>query len=414
MAELLRHFFPNNPSFGFEALRAAGYSTTGGADIAEVIAICSKIRAAKDANIEDAWLREWRVAADRAAVNANVSLAKGNKPSARDAFLRATNYYRTAEFYRRDNPFEDEISQELTSLSGKMFWQAMNLVPYSVVKVKIPYEGTTLPGILMRPSGDENSDGPQKRPTLIVNNGYDSTSEESCCSFGPAFLELGFNVLAFDGPGQGEAIREQRLFFRHDWEKVITPVVDYLVDQPFVDEKKIVLLGISMGGYLVARAAAFDHRLALLVLNNGLFDFGKTFSSRTPGFVKSLIAHKWDSTVNKLVQIAKPYDIGLKWGINNGVWVFGLKSEADVLRAAEKYTLEGIADKIKTPTLVLDAPDDHFMKGQPKEIFDRLKCDKELVALTREEGGSMHCHVGATARLGQVIGDWIMERLSKI
>lgn len=410
MAELLRHFFPNNASFGFEALRAAGYSTTGGADIAEVIAICSKIRTSKDANIEDAWLREWRVAADRAVFNAKVSLAKGNKPSARDAFFRATNYYRTAEFYRRDNPFEDKISQELTDLSCNMFWEAMSLAPYSVSKVQIPYEGTTLPGIMMQPLGAEGNS--KKLPTLIINNGYDSTSEESCCSFGPGFLELGFNVLAFDGPGQGQAIRKQRLFFRHDWEKVITPVIDFLIDQPFVDETKLVLLGISMGGYLVARAAAFEHRPALLVLNNGLFDFGNTFRSQTPGFVKSLLAHNWDSTVNRLVQIAKPYDIGLKWGVNNGAWVFGLDSQADVLRVAEKYTLEGVVEKINTPTLVLDAPDDHFMKGQPQEVFKRLECDKELVALTREEGGSMHCHVGATSRLGQVIGDWVMDKLS--
>ena len=409
MAELMTPFFNNNKSFSFEALRAAGYASSGGADVAEVLAVCAKIRAAKET--EDAWLREWRIAADRAAANAKASLEKGNKPSARDAFLRASNYYRTAEFYRRADPFGDDLSKELCGLCDSAYWAAMALVPYSATKVQIPYEGTHLPGILLRPAGASDD---ERRPTMIVNNGYDSTSEESCASIGPMFLELGFNVLSFDGPGQGHAIREQRLYFRHDWEKVVTPVVDWLVAQPFVDGRKIVLQGVSMGGYLVARAAAFEHRIALLILNDGLYDFGETFRKSTPGFVKFLMGRKWDATVNKMMDMTKGMDSGMKWALDNGTWVFGVDSQVDLMRSAEAYTLEGVVQDITTPTLVLDAPDDHFFGGQPKEVYDRLQCDKTLAAITRDEGGSMHCHVGAPARLGQVMGDWILERLAKI
>jgi hypothetical protein len=59
---LINHFFKFNESLGYEALRAAGYSDHGGADLGEMKAICSKIRLGN----EDDWLHEWHKAAERA------------------------------------------------------------------------------------------------------------------------------------------------------------------------------------------------------------------------------------------------------------------------------------------------------------------------------------------------------------
>ena len=76
-------------------------------------------------------------------------------------------------------------------------------------------------------------------------------------------LERGYNCLTFEGPGQGGVIRKQKIPFRHDWERVVTPVVDYaLTRSEVIDPTCIALMGISMGGYLAARAAAFEHRIA--------------------------------------------------------------------------------------------------------------------------------------------------------
>jgi alpha-beta hydrolase superfamily lysophospholipase len=75
-------------------------------------------------------------------------------------------------------------------------------------------------------------------------------------------LRRGYNVLAFDGPGQGAAIRQQKLVFRPDWEAVITPVINYALTREEIAPKKLVLFGYSLGAFLVARAAAFEHRPA--------------------------------------------------------------------------------------------------------------------------------------------------------
>ncbi|KAH8696106.1 Alpha/Beta hydrolase protein [Talaromyces proteolyticus] len=403
MPSLINYLFPRNPSFTFEALRAIGYASFGAADVAEVLSICSRIPSGD----ESGWLQEWRKAADRAVTNAQNSLAKGNTSGARDAFLRASNYYRTAEFYRRENPFDDDVSKELAELSSAMFFAGAELMPWTLEKVNIPYQTTTLPGIFIRPKAKSS----RPAATVIVNGGYDSTKEEVGLSCAASMLELGFNVLCFDGPGQGDALRQQKLVFRYDWEKVVTPVIDYVITHPDVDQSKIVLYGMSMGGYLVARAAAFEHRAAAIVLNDGVYDFGSAFRRESPALAKLLIRYGWDTTVNRFLELKMRWNTGIKWAVLNGKWVFGVSSGVDMMRKTDEYTLEGIVENIKTPVLVLDAPDDHFLAGQPEELYKRLKCEKTFVQLTREEGASLHCHCGSFARLSQVICDYLMERL---
>lgn len=60
-------------------------------------------------------------------------------------------------------------------------------------------------------------------------------------------LEHGMHCITFEGPGQGEAVHKQKLFFRHDYEKVITPVVDYLFTRKEIDPKKNYLMGTKFG-----------------------------------------------------------------------------------------------------------------------------------------------------------------------
>src|SRR5260370_16594275 len=86
----------------------------------------------------------------------------------------------------------------------------------------MPYEGTTLAAYLLLGDGSGAA-----RPTIIYNSGYDSTREESYFVIAAAALRRGYNVLAFDGPGQGAVLREQKLVMRPDWEAGITPVAAY-------------------------------------------------------------------------------------------------------------------------------------------------------------------------------------------
>jgi hypothetical protein len=69
--------------------------------------------------------------------------------------------------------------------------------------------------------------------------------------------------------------------------------------------------------------------------------------------------------------------------------------------------MEGIADLVTCPTLVLEAENDQFFAGQPQRVYDALTCPKELIAFREDEGGGEHCHVGAQALFHQRTFDWL-------
>jgi len=284
-------FLFRDESFSFETLRAAGSAPYGGADLGEVLATARLIRNGDEAQ----WFTSWRSTAERVHAIADKALADGHRLSARQAFLRASNYYRTAEFFRRKGAACDTEALAIARLSRETFCSAIGLMDRPAFQIGIPYEGTMLPGYLFLVD-----DSGVARPTVVYTNGYDSTAEESWFAIAAAALERGYNVLAYDGPGQGAAIREQSLVFRPDWEAVLTPVLDYCQSRSEVDPQAIALFGYSMGAYLVARAAAFDRRPSALILDDGLFDFHQAFANATPGWLLRRILGGEDRLANWL------------------------------------------------------------------------------------------------------------------
>ena len=297
---------------------------------------------------------------------------------------------RTADFYRRSDPDNDATSARLARLSRETFAAAVELLDVPARPVAIPYEGTTLPGYLFRADA-----GGTALPILVYHGGFDSTLEESYLAVAPGALERGYNVLAFDGPGQATTRRLQRLVFRPDWEKVVGPVIDYAAARPEVDERRMVLMGTSFGGFLAARAAAFEHRIAALVLNDGLFDFGGAVRRGLPPALSALIGAGRDAEADAVMAQAAAHSTYLRWSAGNSRWTFGVTSAAEALRQMRADTMEGIADRITCPTLVLDPENDQFFRGEPRRIFDALRCPKELITFTAAEGAGEHCQEGA-------------------
>jgi pimeloyl-ACP methyl ester carboxylesterase len=381
-------FLYDDESFSFEALRAAGYATYGGAELGEVLVTCRDIPEGD----EQAWSARWAATAERVERIGRDALAAGHRVSAREALLRASNYYRTADFYRRADPANDAESARLATASRQTFADAAALLDIPARAVRIPYEGTSLPGYLFLAD-----DSGEPRPTVIYHGGFDSTLEEDYLALAAGAVRRGYHVLAFDGPGQGSTVREQGLHFRPDWEAVVTPAVDVALSLPEVDPDRLVLVGSSLGGYLAARAAAFEHRLAACVLHDGVYDFHAAVDAVAgaadglPGGLDALMAQS----------------ISVRWAIRNGVWTFGVPDAEALVKACEDYTMDGVADLITCPTLVLDAENDQFFAGQPQQLLEALTCPKELIVFREDEGGGEHCHEGAIALWHQRTFDWL-------
>ena len=256
------------------------------------------------------------------------------------------------------------------------------------------------------------ADARTPRPTLIYHGGYDSLLEEAYFAAGAAATRRGYNCIAFDGPGQGSVLRSQRLTFRPDCETVVGAVIDDALHRPEVDPDRTILMGTSLGGYLAARAAAFEHRLAALVLHEAIFDAMSGLRALPPDLLQMANMGK-DEDFARAIEPLTPQSTFLRWFLRNGVWAFGAGSSAGLIRAAHEYTLEGIASQIDCPTLVLEAENDHQFAGEAERVADALSVPHQHVLLTDCEGAGEHCHEGAMLTFPQHAFDWLDDTLSR-
>ena len=391
----------SDDSFAFEFIRNFGFVYYGGADIGDMMAAAAKI---KEGDFES-WFAGWHERGQRLLSRADADFQAGHLVSAREAYLRASTYFRMAEFYLHGSATDPRILSESRS-SQQAYAKAAELTGPTWEPVQIPYEGTTLPGYFYKPD-----DSGTPRPTLIFHGGYDSSVEELFYYGGAPATRRGYNCLTFDGPGQGAPMREQNLPFRYDWEKVVTPAVDYALSRPDVDGGNLALMGMSLGGYFAARAVAFEHRFRAAIFFDGVYDLFESFSQTLPKEATSALnagdAKKFETILNKAMESST----ALRWTITQGLWSFKASNLMDFIAEAKKMTMKGIAEQIQCPCLVMEAEADIFFKGQPQQIYDELKVPKKLVHFTSEDGAENHCQSGALAFKDEVVFNWLDETL---
>ncbi|SMR47922.1 unnamed protein product [Zymoseptoria tritici ST99CH_3D1] len=291
-----------DPNFHYEAIRAIGTARYNGADISE-----------------------WSNLAERVLSTIDESKLETYSPiTLRDIYFRASHDFFIADFFLHGNPADPRMAE--------MFQN----------------HGFEIPLIIYRAAEASKS---VPRPTLIIGGGFDRNIEETLHDFGFAALEREYNVILYEGPGMPRLLHQQKKGFIHDWEKVVSPIMDYIETNKngslsFVDSSKIGLIGMSLGGYLAARAAAFEPRLAAT----------KTvveFFSRIPA---------WDLT--------------------------------------------GVAGNIQMPALIGLAEDDLFFKGQPEKVAEAIGFRATLVYFGPDQAAHLHVASGALRYQNQAIFEW--------
>ncbi len=313
-----------DPTFSFELLRAASYGLYGGSEIGEVLATANRI---SEGNFES-WYVAWQETAARVEALGTQALDKGHQVSAGQAFLRASNYYRSAEFFLDpDDPRRLPVFEK----SRTTFWRFVELSGLCVERVRIPYEGTTLPGYFYRVD-----DSRTPRRTLLSLGGFDTTGEELYFFTAAAAVQRGYNVLTFEGPGQGEPLLVQHLPARPDYEVPVGTALDYLLTRPDVDHERIALMGSSLGGYYAPRAAAFEPRIKALISHGVFYDWWATQTKTKPvlglvvGQLKSALA------VQGLLGTAMRFNSELRWSVKTAMWVLGAQNPVELIHAIQR------------------------------------------------------------------------------
>ena len=214
---------------------------------------------------------------------------------------------------------------------------------------------------------------------MVVFDGLDNCKEMSVLFAGLEFAKRGFNVLAIDGPGQGESLRLRQIHTRYDYEVAGTAAYNYVAARPEVDPKRVGVMAYSFGGYYAPRIAAFE-------------------------------IHAKQSERKRLIETAPKTTSQSPFQLP---WVTGTRDMTEAVELMKKFTLKDCAKQIRCPFLVTHGANDRLASVQDAyTLRDAVGSQvKEAKIFTVEEGGAEHCHVDNRQVGIDYVGDWLEKNL---
>jgi pimeloyl-ACP methyl ester carboxylesterase len=325
-------------------------------------------------------------------------LTLGDKALRQGRKLNAAYYYRSAEFFMWSNDSRKKPTRDKFLRLALEWWGIKDSDRFA-----ISYEQDSLKVSL--PTYRFTPDRP--KGTLVIFGGSDSCIEE----FFPILMvlvERGYDIVLFEGPGQGRVLAEQQIPLTTDWHKPVKAVLDYFN----LDE--VTLIGISMGGYMVLEAAAFEPRVKRAIAWDVLFNsYNLWLGKLEPAervIVKTLLGLKAAPIINALIGQAMKKNLLVDWGIHQSMYLLGVKTPFDYLQKLKIFNQGDYFHLIKQDVLLLAGTEDF---GIPVEQFyqqiEALKNVRSLTArlFTRAEQAQNHCQVGNLKLALDVIVNWI-------
>ncbi len=329
-----------------------------------------------------------------------IILELGEKALARHEVRKGAYYLRLAEFFMvTSDPRKLPTRQRFVDL----LVDHLQISPSAYSR--IPFETGWLPAYRLTPI--------KPKGTLVVFGGFDSYIEEWL----PAalfFRDAGYDTILFEGPGQGAALELAHLTMRPDWEKPVEAVLD------FFRLNAVTLMGFSLGGGLVIRAAAFEPRvcrvIAYDIMTNGLECYLRPLPQPAQKQLLGWIGSGDDGAVNKFFADAMAKSLLLEWMTKLGIHNTGVKTPYEMMKHYQKYESASISPQLTQDVLLMAGAEDHYVPvHQLPDQIATLTHVRSLTArlFTHAEQAQNHCQVGNMGLAFRVVIDW-MESLGPI
>ncbi len=310
--------------------------------------------------------------------------------------LNAAFYYRFAEFFCFGNT---EEKKRLFNQFMQLFYQALE--NDRIERHKVQYYGGYLKAIRIK-----NNALP--KGTIVVHGGGDSFVEEFYLSV-RWLVDVGFEVIMFEGPGQGEPLQKYHLKMTHEWEKPTKAILDYF------NLDAVTLIGISLGGYFALRAAAFEKRIKRVIAWNVVYDFFECIMGRN-GMLKyyiinGLVSANAKTLINYIARKQMQKSEMEKWIYDQMMYAYGVETPFEYLKTLKKYRCtKHVSQNVTQDVLILAGAEDHII---PLRMYERqLKAltNANSVAgrvFTKKDHASNHCQVGNVVLALHFIVDWL-------
>ncbi|KAL8392791.1 hypothetical protein RB595_002827 [Gaeumannomyces hyphopodioides] len=380
--------------FNFELTRLLGSMPAGGCDACEFLTAVGKIKK----HDPEPWHDAWKEQGERAEAIADEAAGDGLRALAKNAYLRASNYYRVASYLFFN---EDPRVVPLSERSVAAFVRATTLMDGVVLLVQIPE--ARLPG---------------KIPLLLYFGGADSTKEELHFLFGHSGPQLGYAVLCVEGPGQGLLLKRSGIPLRPDFEVCADKALGFLEDlsrsrpELQLDLDRIAVAGAATGGYFALRAAT-DARIKACVSIDPFFSMWELAMTRVPQPYLKLWESGWitDTFFDWFARLGARTSFLTQWEQALGISSMGVNSASAMMRRFKDFSLDKgkVLELITRPVLLTGPGAGREMYSSAEDgaikihkLLTRVaECNKELWVPMHEADGGLTAKIGAWPLLAQ-------------
>ncbi len=306
----------------------------------------------------------------------------------------ASIYYRAAEFYTMPS---DPEKAALYDKFIKLFYKAFK--DDNIQRIDVPYNDSFLPAIRVSYSGE-------KKGTIVIHGGMDSFLEEWYLMM-KYLASKGYDVIGFDGPGQGGALLDGGLALEINWENPTSAILDYF------NLEDVTLIGLSVGGWLCLRAAAFEPRIKRVIASGHAIHYMEIPPAPIAWIMKFFM--KYENFFNKSALKKMEKNPRMKWEISQTMHITKSKTPYEAFnKMAIALSRENMhAEKIKQDVLFFSSKNDHFIpiklhKRQVKALINAKSVTDKI--FIKEEHAQNHCQIGNIGLALDTMVKWIENK----
>jgi len=364
--------FHNKQLFNFQMNRPYSFGYGRYEDLKEV---GSKIKSFND------WKKEMVRLADTATLEGRL--------------MNAAFYYRAAEFYiKSTDPLKEILYDKFIHLFYKAF------VGDVIEKHKIPYENSFLNALRLPSNG-------KPKGTIVINGGFDSFIEEFY-SMMKYFSNRDYDVIGFEGPGQGATLRKFGIPITIEWEKPTKAILDHFQ----LDD--VTMIGISMGGWFCLRASAFENRIKRVIATGHAIDYMKSL----PSFIRKIhlwSMEHWPNFMNQMAIMKFENREGVtSWVVDHLKYITKKSKPLEALDLYVQLNENNIhSNLIKQDVLIMTSKNDHFIPYKMHDMQIKALVNAKSVTeevFTKEEHAENHCQTGNFELALKTMTAWIENK----
>ena len=274
----------------------------------------------------------------------------------------------------------------------------------------VPYRGGELTAMRWEADPTDRAQAPAGTPTtLIMMNGFDGYVEE-IIDFASHFPTRPFDVIAFDGPGQGHTVLAG-MPLEPQWERPTNAVLNYF------GIESAAALGVSFGGYLVTRAAAYCPRISHVIAFDMMYRLLDGLTAPLPRPLRPIAdavvgnpRPAW--LIDATLRTASRLSADLGWKLQEASHLTGLSRPSEVLRAFGDYTMEPLEGRITQPCLVFAGDADQYVPFERlgdvrRALENSASLDVRTFRHADDPDMAQHCQIGDLDRAFAIMGDWL-------